>query len=529
MRGDEGVAPGTAGAGTKVAAAALAACWSLLLYAWAMNAWLGDDAFITFRTAQNLAEGFGPRWNPHERVQTYTHPLWMLIVGAAFFVTREFYFTVLGLSLVATVGAVTIATRGPGAGADPFASEAHRARAVAAIAALLSSKAFVDYTTSGLENPLAYLLVALFVRASGWESRLALAGAIYLTRADLALLVAPTLVATLWRRRDALSAGRALAALSPVIAWTGFSLLYYGFPFPNTAYAKLGAGIPGADLARQGLWYVVNSLRWDAPTLPLLAAASFASARGRDGWAPAIGVMLYAAYVARIGGDFMTGRFFAVPLLFSIAAAFEARFRAPRAPWSLAALALATALAPLAPLKTTREYRGHLLGWDRGITDERGLYWRKDTGLIFWGQRGPLPMHPNIDYARDLKSRGETVVVEGVIGFLGWAGGRDLTIIDPLGLGDPLLSRLPLGPGDWWGVGHYPRRIPAGYELSVRTRSNALVDPNLREFYGRLRVVVAGPLLSIERFHTIWNINRGAYDHLVARYAATLEPLPKPR
>lgn len=77
-----------------------------------MNAWLGDDALITFRTAQNLAEGFGPRWNPGERVQTYTHPLWMLIVSLGYFITGEFYFTVLGISLALTLGAAYVLTRG---------------------------------------------------------------------------------------------------------------------------------------------------------------------------------------------------------------------------------------------------------------------------------------------------------------------------------------------------------------------------------------------------------------------------------
>ena len=39
------------------------------------SAWLCDDAYITFRTVENTVEGFGPRWNVIERVQTYTHPL----------------------------------------------------------------------------------------------------------------------------------------------------------------------------------------------------------------------------------------------------------------------------------------------------------------------------------------------------------------------------------------------------------------------------------------------------------------------
>jgi arabinofuranosyltransferase len=44
------------------------------------TAWVSDDAFITFRTVDNALNGAGLRWNPAERVQTYTHPLWMLLV-----------------------------------------------------------------------------------------------------------------------------------------------------------------------------------------------------------------------------------------------------------------------------------------------------------------------------------------------------------------------------------------------------------------------------------------------------------------
>ena len=37
-----------------------------------------DDAFITFRYAQNLVEGLGPVYNPGERVEGYSSPIWML-------------------------------------------------------------------------------------------------------------------------------------------------------------------------------------------------------------------------------------------------------------------------------------------------------------------------------------------------------------------------------------------------------------------------------------------------------------------
>jgi arabinofuranosyltransferase len=39
------------------------------------TAWVGDDAYITFRTVDNLVHGYGARWNVDERVQAYTHPL----------------------------------------------------------------------------------------------------------------------------------------------------------------------------------------------------------------------------------------------------------------------------------------------------------------------------------------------------------------------------------------------------------------------------------------------------------------------
>jgi hypothetical protein len=42
------------------------------------TAWTSDDAFITLRTVENFLGGDGLTWNTFERVQAYTHPLWML-------------------------------------------------------------------------------------------------------------------------------------------------------------------------------------------------------------------------------------------------------------------------------------------------------------------------------------------------------------------------------------------------------------------------------------------------------------------
>ncbi len=61
------------------------------------TAWIGDDALITMRTVHNWHGGHGMVWNVGERVQTFTHPLWMLVLSAVTGVTGEYFFTVLWL------------------------------------------------------------------------------------------------------------------------------------------------------------------------------------------------------------------------------------------------------------------------------------------------------------------------------------------------------------------------------------------------------------------------------------------------
>src|SRR5262249_5814323 len=63
-------------------------------------AWLSDDAYITLRTIDNVWNGYGLRWNVVERVQAYTHPLWMLLLAAAYGITREAQVTTFAVSFL---------------------------------------------------------------------------------------------------------------------------------------------------------------------------------------------------------------------------------------------------------------------------------------------------------------------------------------------------------------------------------------------------------------------------------------------
>ena len=48
---------------------------------WIWSSWLSDDAFISWRYAQNLVAGNGLVYNPGERVEGYTNFLWTVLLA----------------------------------------------------------------------------------------------------------------------------------------------------------------------------------------------------------------------------------------------------------------------------------------------------------------------------------------------------------------------------------------------------------------------------------------------------------------
>ncbi|HMD37520.1 MAG TPA: hypothetical protein VKH42_21240, partial [Vicinamibacterales bacterium] len=190
------------------------------------TAWMNDDAYITFRTVDNALHGYGLRWNAADRVQTYTNPLWMLVMTAAAAITHDMYYTSLAIQIVLSLTVFALVVRRVAVSIQA---------AVLGASALLLSKSFIEYSTSGLENPLTHLLLVLIVlRASridrGPRRLFALsflAALMMVNRLDTSLLVAPLLAVELWRSdvraRDTWTA--ALAGFSPLVAWECFSIV----------------------------------------------------------------------------------------------------------------------------------------------------------------------------------------------------------------------------------------------------------------------------------------------------------------
>ncbi len=276
-----------------------------------VRGWMHDDAFISFRYAENLVRGYGLVYNPGARVEGYTNFLWTLLL--AFFRLVGLNTVTASLVLGQLAGAAALAATGYAAWRNRSGESG--AAALMPMALLASLGVFAAWGLSGMEVMLLSLLFVLsfllFETAAANPSPVSsplLAGSVLalaaMTRPEGLLAAAVLLMMALTcpdrqrRGRNALLllAGLALSYL-PYYVWR---YAYYGYPLPNTYYAKVG--FSSAQLAR-GLRY----LYWFAlPHVPLLLfAATGAIARWRQLLlrAAAVFVLASAVYVAAVGGD----------------------------------------------------------------------------------------------------------------------------------------------------------------------------------------------------------------------------------
>lgn len=491
-----------------------------MAYVLVRTAWLCDDAYITFRAVENVVNGLGPRWNPGERVQVFTHALWFLVLSGFRAVTGEIYLTSLSVSMGLTLLTVVVLLR-------------RVAGSTAAVAfaslALLSSRAFVDYSTSGLENPLSNLLVVWFVvlwgrDAAGSAPRrlgmLTLVGALLMTnRLDTGLLVLPALLVEAWRLGVRRSARPVALGAVPFLAWEVFSIVYYGFALPNTVYAKLPPNVPASALVPHGLMYLTDSLQQDPVTLPVVAAAILIPllVKPRRDWTLSIGLVLSLALIVRVGGDFMSGRFLATPVVAAVA--ILARRAWPHRQviaWVPAAAALGVGLlSPFPPVMSRSDFDGRYEP-PSGITDERRYYFQ-NTGLLRRTGFSTETSTKRQAAVTRVIDRGQKVAVTISVGFVGYYAGPRLHIIDSAGLADPLMSRLPTDAP--WRIGHYLRPTPPGYGDTIEYGRNVIEDPGLAMFYDRLSLVIRGPIWSRARWAAIFDLNLGRSTYLLDGYS----------
>jgi arabinofuranosyltransferase len=326
-----------------------------------------DDAYISFRYAQNAILGYGLVFNPGERVEGFTNFLWTAlmipVVGAGLDVGRVSII----LGVLFGLGTLWLTVM--------LARSLQLPRWVGWLAALLLAVdgSFAIWSVSGLETALfAFLLTGgatmyiLEQRATGDMPRkmhlptsaimFALAA---MTRPEAAAVFALTAAYQIvWRLGSQLRRTVSPSSQPTNAAGTNWTLLrilppldimrgvtfaalfvpywllrwrYYHSFFPNSFYAKVAPGGPLAQLERG--WHYVTQfvdvhLGWWIllPALVALIAAGVRYFRNRADEAGesnmalfglsylALVIAAYGAYIVYVGGDWSVGRFF-VPVL----------------------------------------------------------------------------------------------------------------------------------------------------------------------------------------------------------------------
>jgi arabinofuranosyltransferase len=127
-----------------------------------------------------------------------------------------------------------------------------------------------------------------------------------------------------------------------------------------------------------------------------------------------------------------------------------------------------------------------------------------------------MPDHRWYHLGEEARRLGEHVALTDAAGFIGFAAGPSVHYVDRWGLGDPLLARLPANAP--WEIGHYTRTIPDGYIETLQTGRNMIKDLGVAAYYDRLRIITEDPIWSRQRLLTIFRMNLGRYEHLIASY-----------
>ena len=490
---------------------------SFFLFITFRRAWMCDDAFITLRTVDNFVNGYGLTWNVIERVQAYTHPLWMLLISVFYFFTHEPFYTVIFISLALSGLALYFLFKH--FGKNPWAI-------ILATVVLVFSRAYIDYSTSGLENPLSHLLIVLFfilflnpgkISSEKHLMQLSFIASLgLLTRMDLLLVLAPSLLIVLWDYHKWKGLWYVLIGQLPFIIWELFSLLYYGFLVPNTAFAKLAHGISRIVLLKQGLTYFYNSFINDPLSMFCIGLGltlPFLQRKDKRMAVISVGAILYLVYTLWIGGDFMSGRFFTVPLLISTILIMNLMESFTRE-HALALLGIILVLGLILPFNTlTLDVKEYSYA-KNGVDDER-MYFFPGMSLIMRYRNHMQPEFKWKEQGIEYKDSGNKVTHARAIGLFGYYCGQGVYIIDGHGLADPLLSHLKTPLTSQYMSGHILKEVPEGYRESLNSGINEITNPNLHEYYDKVLLITRGQIFDWDRIKTIFEMNLGKYDHLL--------------
>lgn len=236
-----------------------------------------DDGNIFLVYGRNFADGFGFVFNTGgERVEGFTSLLWVLVCALAMWISRYPELLLLAFSTALLTSTAILCVRSPMIASgrnSPFWTTAF-------LLLLLSDVRFIAWNTITLMDAPLWtfgLTLSAVMAVSPAKESPAKAGAyvllLLLTRPEAVLWVPVVLLVAHANGLKRL-APVALAYVTTISALTAFRLAYFGYPLPNTFYAKVSPSF--AFTVGEGLRYCSDYLL-SAPVPFLCAAALLAS------------------------------------------------------------------------------------------------------------------------------------------------------------------------------------------------------------------------------------------------------------
>ncbi len=281
-----------------------------------------DDTFISLRYAHNFAAGNGLVFNPGERTEGYTSLLWVLILSAAIKLNIEPAAFAQGLSLLSGAASILLTflfTRLLQKKIFPEEINKHKPAflSILVFSLFAFNPAYIYWSVSGMDEMFFICLLVinsyLFYKNIGRPVNgipfVVSAILLCLTRPEgilfTAVMAAVKVIAL--KKTDKTMANRRLyaelaAVSAALLIFLMFRIIYYGYPLPNTFYAKAGFSL--FHITR-GFDYFLSFLKGNMLygiiyALPLAVSLIY---KNRTILILSSGSLLYALIVSFIGGD----------------------------------------------------------------------------------------------------------------------------------------------------------------------------------------------------------------------------------
>lgn len=302
------------------------AVFGVLLHSWLGQSWpdtsghaIGsDDAYISYRYANNLFNGYGLVFNPGERVEGYSNFLYTLLITPAFFISKKVVYEY-SVLLNCLFLAVTILVF-----YGFLKLKFGQGKAIAGSLVLAIDPWVLLNSATGLETTLilaittiSWVLIEDFQdnRTKGaYIGVLIFSGLSILSRVDGFILPVALAAYALLRGERKLAASVLSLMITIALIYTAWRLFYYHDYISNTYYVKVSGHI--LVRIKVGLAFVYRYLKTTGLWIPLvitgikLASAVKNHHLKKDFDFSTFFFLLWLGYLIYIGGDIYFERFF---------------------------------------------------------------------------------------------------------------------------------------------------------------------------------------------------------------------------